>query len=103
MADQTFTYSTFNKICCGALPADIIICVPANLTASGYSTLEASLTEERCFKSGCSVQYNYTISVDEDLLAPEVTLTGANVQGILCDDCLIQFIRDAIAQAIGPT
>lgn len=92
MPIQTVEYSSFNKICCGTLPAEIIICVPPELTESGLNTIDAVLFAERCVGSGCRNTYIYTIQIDDALLAPNVTLSGAEITGIICRDCLTDYI-----------
>lgn len=94
MATQTFDYLTCDKLCCGTLPADVILCLPTGLTASGLSTINATLVAERvsCSNHSCIQKFVYIITVDEDQLAEGVTLSGAEITGIVCRSCLTDYI-----------
>jgi len=108
VATQTLEYASSEKICCGFLPADIIICVPSSIVAFPACTesvedqtfqrsyVEASLTAERCLNVGCNIRYIYTLTVDDTQLITDHTLLTSEIQGLFCKDCLVQYVEDLV-------
>lgn len=94
MATQTVEFLSCKDICCGDLPADIFICLPSDLVAAGVGSIAAVLFSKRSVTGGCYKKYAYTIQVDDSLLVEGTVLSGSEITGILCSDCLTQFIQD---------
>lgn len=79
--------------CSYCIPAVVYLCVDpliVNPNATGDSGfVTATLTN--MFKS-CNGQYTYTFQYNDDQLVDGYALTNALVKGVLCKDCLTDFI-----------
>src|SRR4029079_15185526 len=64
--------------------------------ARGYVAAEICCESVAC--TNCTTFYTYTITVDDTLLAEDVTLVGTDITGILCDNCQTQFVRDVFGE-----
>lgn len=112
MTTQSVEYVSCSRICCGTLPADIIICLPSDLVLSpncpdtetpepyerGY--IVGELFAERCCGSKCSSKFTYTIKFDDSQLVPGTTLSGDEITGIICHGCLTEWVTDLVGNEI---
>lgn len=112
MATQTLDYATYNDICCGTLPASIIICVPFDIVAAPSCTdseedqtyersyIEGSLVSRTCQKIGCQTRFIYTISIDDSQLIEDHTLVGSEIISVFCETCATQWVKDLVGNEV---
>lgn len=107
MAQTQLLYSTKANLCCGSLPANVILCVDPTKAADsrngsaspedGQSAfIEASITAKAKIKSSCdgSCSFKYTLSYDTTSLAEGVDeLVSSDITGIFCRDCHVQYLE----------
>lgn len=96
MTVKTLTYTSCINSCCNKiLPADIIICVPSTYTLDGSHHIDGQITAVRgnyC----CGKVYEQTISYDDTQLAEGKCLTASVITGIVCKDCITQYLNDIV-------
>lgn len=106
MAQAQLCYITKANICCGDLPADVVLCVDpvkaaesnngSQLPAEGQEGfVEAQITAKVKTKNSCdgSCSWKYTISYDDVQLVEDAELFAVDVLGIFCKDCHIKWIE----------
>jgi len=112
MATQIVEYTSTSKLSCvGCARVPIILCVNPdklkpqvceNLTPSTFEfqTIPALLlkTEEFC-KYG-KKHFQYIIGYEEDLLIEDEVLECTDINGIICDTCLLDYARDKFGDEI---
>lgn len=113
MADVTVYYQTYQDLCCGTLPTDIIVCLPTDLVAptacpmqEGYdetyerSYVEGTLTGKSFSCNGCSTLFSYTITIDEAYIAEGETVSGSDILGVFCTSCYTGWVQDLVGDEI---
>lgn len=115
MATQTIDYVSYSRICCGTLPAEVIICVPSPIVepvlcpntetpeSISRSYIEGTITEERCFKHECKVTYTYTLEIDDSQLVEDHMFLASEVLGLFCKDCRASWVEDLVGDEIQVT
>lgn len=96
MATQTVEYLSSTKLCCGTLPVDVILCVPTTVTLLGVAYVEAQLTAQSCYKTGCTTSYLQTFTIDDSQLAEDITLSGSEITGVFCKGCVTTWVEDLV-------
>ena len=94
MTTNSTEYLSCSRICCGELPAAAILCIQPNLLADGSNYLDVTIALETAVYGGCSTTWRYVFTYDNDLLVPGATLTSASITGVLCQNCLTNYIEN---------
>lgn len=104
MAIKQLIYESRNLLSCSPCGGDLIVCVSDTLTVSGAPFIEGNLVgvTERG-----TVQDKWIVHVihyeDTQLLAPEITLQGCAVTGLVCRGCMTKYVDykyDQLAERI---
>lgn len=95
MTTQSVTYCTRIKLDCCPI-TEVVLCVPTVVTVSGLGFIDASLTVFEVSGLSCSnSSYQYTFEYDDaQLISPGTPLTGVEISGVICSDCLTRWIED---------
>lgn len=98
MSEQTVVYCTTNQLDCGCVPVDVILCVPSSLIVNSKPTIDAVLTGSSYGNQTCGgVLYNYTFTYDDEvLLNPDEPLLGSQINGVICNGCLISWVQSVV-------
>lgn len=103
-AQNAYWCSTTSLPCaCGALPVDVILCVPTAITLSGLGFIDATLTGvvQKLPPCGSCALYNYTFSYDDALLVDPLTLiTSAEISGVICRDCMTRWAEGLLPSCL---
>lgn len=107
---QSVTYVSCNRICCPT--AEVLLCVPAAVVAPRlcppgdeeapdqpfeYSYIEAEIFSETLINQTCNVSvWQYVFMFDEAQLVEDTILISTNITGVLCRNCLIDFIEQLV-------
>jgi len=107
LTTRSTEYTTCYKICCGnSYPANVIICIPSTLVEASPGPISYIRGTIGC---SCGSSYNvcgqqfyrYIITYDDEQLVEDAVLVGSNITGVICDDCLIQYIDDNLSMLSG--
>jgi hypothetical protein len=81
---------------------DILVCVSNTLTANGAPFITGQITKVLRNRGACGdVIYNSYVEYDEtQLLNQSYSLISSDIQGFVCDPCLISIIDWKIQQAV---
>lgn len=110
MTIQTIKYRTSEDIPCKCIaPTDVILCVPSSLVEPvdcgegsagedpyAFSYIEGVLESYKKSCSGTSYLFEYTITYDDEQLDEGATLTTALISGVICADCIVQYIDSIV-------
>lgn len=104
MATQTFVWTTSCRLTCDQnLPASVFLCLDPTVTDPGQPTdsgfIEASISRMWTSCGQLGQLYNYEINYDSTLLQSGFVLNAYSVKGVICKDCLTDFIENRIALA----
>lgn len=98
MATKTVYWITDKSLCCGDLPAPLIICTTLGRIIEG--TLQATVIASA---SACDTQYRHTITYDSLSLnfegAPTDLLT-TDIGSVSCDGCYADYFRQLLNDAL---
>lgn len=105
MATQTINWCTPNCLNCdGGVPASAYLCVNPTIvraeTSNDYAFIAATVTQARAstkYDSCGTCKYVYTITYDDTQLVDGFVLAEADIHSVLCNNCLLDFIRDQAA------
>lgn len=105
MATVSIDYRSCSRLCCGNLPAEIIICIPSDLTASGLGFIDATLSSESQIPNSCgNSSWQYTIQYDSTLVGDGVVLSGTEITGVICaDSCFVEWVQGQITLSVQDT
>lgn len=103
MSTSTIEYVSCNQLNCGSLPADVILCVPAEIVAphlcsdsssetTEFSYIDASLVQTFTGSKGCNQFWQYNISFDNTQLVEGAVLNPVDITGVICRNCLTQYL-----------
>lgn len=100
MTTQTVTFCVPCKLPCTA-PAEVTLCVDAALTASGKSSLDATIalvapTQGNCGPYSCQYTFSYD---DTELADPDTLLLSSQIDGVFCKDCLTSWVENSIQKS----
>lgn len=114
MATQTTEYITCKRLCCGVLPADVIVCVPSSIVAphlcpigedggeaaeqvTDFTYIEAQISKECKVGNACGREtWKYWITFDDAQLIEGAILTGPYITGIFCKDCWTDWVEELV-------
>lgn len=101
MTTQTVTFCVSKKLDCTA-PAEIVLCVPAELTVSGKRSVDGTIalvapTQGSCGNYSCEYTFSYD---DEQLTDPGTPLISSDINGVFCRDCLTSWIEDLVTLGV---
>lgn len=99
MATFIYTSETYYPCACSGTA---ILCMPEGYLVDGSRFLEVTIDTYSVVVGPCSTKrYAYYISYDEDLLvAAHQTLYSTEIQGLICRDCLIEYIEEVVGNAV---
>lgn len=110
MTTRTINWCTKTELSCGAVPATAYICVPASIVSPSVETdsgfVEATLTGSRvstCRDVCGACGWVYTLEYDDAQLVSGYALTQAVIKGVICSDCLVDFIVNYAGTSTGIT
>lgn len=125
MATNSVEYLSCTRICCGDLPAPIVLCLPAEIVAphlcpstygysgtsgggsdSGggggsqpfdYTYIEAEISSETEVKGVCNtVSWRYIFTYDTSQLIEGAVLVGTSITGVICKGCFTEWVEQLI-------
>lgn len=92
MTTQQVTYCTLKKLYCCPIQ-EVILCVPTVVTANESGFMDATMIAVTNTTVCGQCKYTYTFEYDDEQLAnPATPLVGAEISGVICKDCLIDWI-----------
>lgn len=112
MATKYLYYCTSDRLACDCvLPAQVILCIGSALVAPreatpnySYSTIDASITAKTLINNLCgSPSIRYTIAYDDTQVVDAAQLDAADINGIVCRQCLVTYIEDEVGDEITVT
>ncbi len=105
MATQTIEFTTSTKLACSScLPADVVLCIPVSLDAHAVEDSIIGILEGSLTVVNTSGQYYvYTISYDDTQIVEGESLTAEMIQGIFCEGCMTNWVRELIIRTIADT
>lgn len=121
MGLRTVQFTTSTKIVCAGCNdsgAQVILCVnpekvgfpecPAGMVSDNddeqtyiRSYVEATINAVNCVQNNCSRKYYiYTFQYDDVQLQANQTLVPADITGVVCQDCLTQWVEDYVGNDV---
>lgn len=112
MTDRCIQYTSTSKLDCGCVPANVLLCLAADLVlpedcplaAVGddvtaelvvVNVIEATLTACEQVSGVCgNPLWKYKFTFDDADLYPDTILTPTSIEGVICDGCLVSFIQE---------
>jgi len=113
MATLTVEYTALGQLSCsGCQSAEVRLCVPPEKVAPvscdpaagdqpfEYHTIPALLVKTESFCKYNETHYQYTFAYSDVDVAPGEVIECADIQGVFCEGCLTDYIRDVAGNEV---
>jgi len=113
MATLTVEYTALGQLSCsGCQSAEVRLCVPPEKVAPvscdpaagdqpfEYHTIPALLVKTESFCKYNETHYQYTFAYSDVDVAPGEVIECADIQGVFCEGCLTDYIRDVAGDEV---